>query len=153
MCMTALPSEVRKTILDDHRWLREFLADVGELARRVSEGDRSLAGRLRERAEALRERFLGHLDLEEQHLAPALRDTPGWGRERAEALRREHAAQRQRFETLVADLRDARRSPRDIAVEVGLLVRALLADMEHEEKTLLSPAVLRDDPMTIGEPE
>jgi hypothetical protein len=69
-----LPSQVRRTILDDHRWLRALLADTDEIARRVLEGDHALAGRLRERAVAMSARFLGHLRLEETDLVPALRD-------------------------------------------------------------------------------
>lgn len=149
----ATPSQVRAAILDDHRWLREFLAEADALARHVLAGDHLHASRLRERAHAVRERFLRHLELEERHLVPALRDTPGWGEERADLLHREHAAQRQRFDALLRDLRDARRSEVDIAGELRRLVADLLADMAHEEEDLLTRAVLRDEPVVLGEPD
>ena len=149
-----LPSQIRQTILDDHVWLREFLADVDETARRVAEGDHALGGRLRERTLAMSERFQRHLDLEEEHLVPVLRDTDAWGAERAAMLLREPAGQRERFGELLRDLRDARRPAHQMAGEVRLLVRDLLFDMEHEERTLLSPKLLRDDPVVVdGEPE
>ncbi len=149
-----LPSQVRSIILGDHVWLRELLADIDELARRVAEGDHELLGRLRERVPRMSERFLRHLDLEEERLVPALRDADAWGDERAALLLREHAGQRERFGELLRSLREARSPARTLALEVRLLVRDLLFDMEHEEYALLSPSVLRDDPVVVdGEPD
>ncbi len=148
-----LPSQVRKMILGDHVWLREFLTDLDELARRVAGGDHELLGRLCERVLEMRERFLRHLDLEEEFLVPALRDADAWGDERAALLLREHAGQRERFGELLKSLRETRPPARAVALEIRLLVRDLLLDMEHEEHALLSPHVLRDDPVVIGEPE
>ena len=78
-----LPSEVRRMILDDHEWLRTQLAEVDDLARRVLEGESGLVERLREIGTTLQTRFLEHLDLEDRHLLPALRDADAWGEERA----------------------------------------------------------------------
>ena len=148
------PSQVRRMILDDHVGLRGLLADLDELARRVEDGDHELLGRLRERFLELSERFLHHLDLEEETLVPALRDADAWGEERAALLLREHADQRGRFGELRKSLRESRSSARSLALEIRLLVRDLLFDMEHEEHTLLSPRVLHDDPVVVdGEPE
>lgn len=147
------PSQVRRLILEDHVWLRALLADVDELARRVAEGDHELLGRLRERFHTMSERFHGHLDLEEEQLVPALRQADAWGAERAAMLLREHAGQRERFGELVRELRDVRRPIRAVALEIRLLIRDLLFDMEHEEHALLSPKVLHDDPVVDGEPE
>lgn len=145
-----LPSQVRRTILDDHRWLRALLADTDEIARRVLEGDHALAGRLRERAVAMRERFLGHLRLEESHLVPALRDADDWGEERAALLQAEHAEQRERFAALLDALQQPRAHPGALAADVRALVRDLVADMEKEERTLLADTVLRDDPVVVS---
>jgi iron-sulfur cluster repair protein YtfE (RIC family) len=149
-----LPSQVRRVILDDHRWLRELLADARETARRVETGDHALCGRLRELSQTLHQRFLGHLALEEQHLVPALRDADAWGVERAGLLLAEHAGQRER----VAELLDALRQPCGncpvLARAVGSLADDLLADMEHEEATLLAERVLHDDPVVVdAEPD
>jgi hemerythrin-like domain-containing protein len=142
-------SEVRRRILDDHGWLRAVLDDVEEVARRVVEGDLELGVRLRERAAALRERFLSHLDLEDAFLVPALREADDWGEERAACLAREHASQRERFAVLLDDLRDPHRNARDVAREVRALVHDLRLDMEHEERSMLAPDLLRDDPITV----
>jgi hemerythrin-like domain-containing protein len=141
------PSEVRRTILEDHGWLRALLADVDEVARRVLAGDAGLGARLRERGEALHGRFLRHLALEEQQLVPALRDADEWGEERAARLEIEHAAQRAQLERLLAELRDASRTGREVAVALHELVSDLVDDMDHEERTLLDERVLHDDPV------
>jgi hemerythrin-like domain-containing protein len=148
------PSQVRRMILDDHRWLRELLADAEDTARQVEAGDHALTGRLRERAQAMRERFLAHLDLEETHLVPALREADAWGEERSARLLREHAEQRERFAALLAALRGPCGDAPALARDVRALVADLLTDMEHEEATLLADRVLHDDPVVVdGEPE
>ena len=149
-----LPSQVRRIILDDHRWLRELLGEVEALARRVEAGERDLAGRLREQAAGLRERFFGHLALEEEQLVPALRDADAWGEARAADLAREHAAQRERFDHLLHSLRQPCGDCDAVARELRGLVADLLADMQHEEAALLSERVLHDDPVVVdAEPD
>jgi hemerythrin-like domain-containing protein len=148
-----LPSQVRQLILEDHVWLRAVLATVDDLAHRVADGDRELLGRLRERVADMSQRLMGHLDLEEEVLVPALRDADAWGDERADLLLRKHAGQRERFGELLRSLREARAPLRAVALETRLLVRDVLFDMDHEEHALLSPRVLRDDPVVDGEPE
>jgi len=148
-----LPSQVRRVILDEHRWLRELLADTGEIARRVEAGDHERTGHLRERAQRMRARFLRHLDFEEEQLVPALRDADDWGEERADMLLREHADQRERFAALLRELQQPCSDPRPLARDVQALVRDLLADMDHEESELLSERVLHDDPVVVGEPD
>jgi len=138
-------------MLDEHRWLRELLADTGEIARRVEAGDHERVGHLRERAQRMRTRFLQHLDLEEEQLVPALRDADDWGEERAALLLREHADQRERFAALLHELHQPCSDPRPLAHDVQRLVRDLLADMEHEESELLSERVLHDDPLVVDE--
>ena len=56
------PSEVRRTILDDHVALRELLAELDQLARRLLAGEEELAPDVREVGERFRERFLRHLE-------------------------------------------------------------------------------------------
>jgi hemerythrin-like domain-containing protein len=148
-----LPSQVRQLILEDHVWLRAVLATVDDLAHRVADGDRELLGRLRERVADMSQRLMGHLDLEEEVLVPALRDADAWGDERADLLLREHAGQRERFGELLRSLREARAPLRAVALETRLLVRDVLFDMDNEDHALLSPRVLRDDPVVYGEPE
>jgi len=146
-------SQVRRTILDDHAWLSELFRDADAIARRVEAGDHALTGRLRERAHAMHDRFLRHLEFEEAFLVPALRDSDAWGEERAAELLREHAEQRDRFATLLHELRAPCGDPGPLAREVRRLAESLLADVEREESTLLGGNVLRDDPVVEGEPD
>lgn len=149
-----LPGQIRRMILDDHRWLRELLADVDATAQRVEAGDHELTGRLRERALAMRERLLAHLDLEEAHLVPALRRAGAWGEERAGRILREHAEQRERFAVLLEALRRPCGNSPDLARGVHDLVGDLLAEMHDEEAAMLDERVVHDDPVVAGgEPE
>lgn len=149
-----LPSQVRRTILDQHVWLHEFLSGMQALAGRVEGGEQDLAAKLRERTAAMSDRFLRHLEFEEAYLVPALRDADAWGEERAERLLREHDEQRERFRALMHGLRQPCADARTLARDVRTLVRDLLADMEHEERDLLSERLLHDDPVVVdGEPE
>jgi iron-sulfur cluster repair protein YtfE (RIC family) len=147
-----LPSEIRQRILDDHGQLRRLFADLRELLGEPAAGPS--AGAVRELAAALRQRFLAHLDLEERLLVPALRDADAWGAERADRIAREHALQRAQLERLLTHLRDATYAPSELARELDALVSELQVDMEHEERTALSPTLLRDDVIAVdGEPE
>jgi len=152
------PSEVRRTILDDHAALRALFADLRDLLRRLEqEGDSESSGdrkeQLRELAAALRQRFLRHLELEERTLVPALRRTDAWGEERARRVLDEHASQRQRLDALLEELGTPGSSGAALVVELEALLEDLLADMEHEERSVLSERLLRDDVITLGEPE
>ncbi len=143
------PSAVRKRILEDHVVIRGHLSAVDGLARRALAGEEGLEAELRRAGETLRERFLEHLTLEDTHLVPALRDADAWGDERAARVEKEHAEQRAQMEELLADLRDSRRGVVEIAQELLDLVNALVADMEHEERAVLDPEILRDDVVAI----
>lgn len=141
------PSHVRKRILEEHERLRVLLEELDDAARRLLEGDEALALRLRVLAEALREKFLRHLDLEDEILVPTLREIDPWGPERAKQVSEEHLEQRALFQRLFADLHDGRRPAVEVAVELRALVSALLLDMQGEEAHVLHPDVLHDDPM------
>ncbi len=143
-------SAVRQRILEDHAVIRGLLAEADALARRALAGEDGLGDALRQAGEALRERFLTHLALEDEHLVPALRDSDAWGEERAARVEAEHAEQRAQMERLLQDLRDGRRSTASIAEEILEQVEALIADMEHEERAVLDPDLLRDDVVNVG---
>jgi len=141
---------IRERILQDHEVIRRHLASVDALARRALAGESGLEPELREAGEALRERFLAHLALEDAHLVPALRDSDAWGEERAARVEHEHREQRAQMEQLLTDLRDGRRGGGELAQELLDLVDALIADMEHEERAVLDPDVLRDDVVGVA---
>jgi hypothetical protein len=68
----------------------------------------------------------------------------GWGPERVEELRSEHARQRQALEAVVAGLGSGWSGHR-LARELGRLAGDLLRDMDDEEQGCLRPGLLCDD--------
>lgn len=144
------PSSVRQRILDDHEALRVLLAEVEELVRRTRSGDADASQALLERGRALRARFLDHLALEDAHLVPALRAADAWGEERARRVEVEHAEQRERMQALLDHMESPQRSVDQLAEELAALVADLRADMEGEERAVLSEDLLRDDVVSIN---
>lgn len=143
------PSEIRKCILEQHQELRDLLANVDALAKRAVAGEAGCAAELRQAGRVLLDKLVAHLDLEDRTLVPAVRDTDSWGEERAARLSQEHLEQRELFEYILARLRDAERASILLGRELHAFVEALLADMEHEEQTILDENLLRDDVVAI----
>lgn len=143
------PSQVRETILEQHAALRERLAELRELAADATSGDAAGADLLREAGLRVLTMLGSHLDFEDLHLLPALREADAWGEERAKLVTREHAEQRELFDYTVARLRDTSRPSRLLARQIETLVEAILEDMNEEEKTMLDENLLRDDVVGI----
>lgn len=143
------PSRVREKILLDHRQLREELAPIEELAKRVVEGDESAAAELRSKAERFHENLARHMTWEDEHLAPTLRDIDAWGEERVGRLAAEHAEQRERLASFLEHLHDDQRSKREVAKDILELGSWLREDMEGEERITLDPNVVKDDPIVV----
>jgi len=143
------PSQVRLRILEDHARLRSLFAELDDVARRVLEGESELAFRLRVLAEALRECFLSHLDLEDAVLVPAVRRADAGGPERAERVAREHREQRHLFQHLLGELSDPERPVEKLASDLRSLVQELYRDMSQEEESILDEDLLRDDVVGI----
>jgi len=143
------PSEIRKTILEQHQELRGLLAKVDALAKRAVAGEAGCAEELRQSGRTLLDKLVAHLDLEDRSLVPAVRDADAWGEERAARLSHEHLEQRELFEYILARLRDSNRASILLGRELHAFVEALLADMEHEEQTILDEKLLRDDVIAI----
>lgn len=123
-------------LLEQHEQLRARLLDAEVLARRflrkeeVSEElDRAL-GRLRDS-------FTEHNRYEEALLAPLLRLDPDVGERRIERMVEEHAEEHRVIRAFLA------RPRHEIAPELGDWVEEIEAHMEAEERTFLSPRVLR----------
>ena len=141
---------VRDEILAQHSALRRFLEEVAAAARATGAGDESSGRSLCAMCMRLRSRFERHLAFEEATLVPALRQTDPWGVERARRLVDEHARQRQELSTLVA-LGQMEHDARTVAFVLQTLVSDILIDMEHEERELLVPEVLRDDLIVLDQ--
>jgi hypothetical protein len=90
-----------------------------------------------------------HTELEDQILAPALRDIDAWGAVRADQLLAHHQTQRADVHE-VSKLFERLPATRDIVRVISALVQELRADMEHEERDLLNAELLRDDVVAVG---
>jgi iron-sulfur cluster repair protein YtfE (RIC family) len=143
------PSEVRRTVLGEHAKLRGLLAEVQSLVSLVARGHRDAEDLLRERGRALHDFFCGHLDLEDRILVPALRQSDGWGEERARLVSEEHREQREIMSYILERLTDPQRPGILVARDLASLADRLAADMMHEEDAMLSDRVLRDDVIAI----
>ena len=141
----AIPSAVRKRILEEHKLLLQLLAETEELAERVLAEDRGAADELSRQARELYRTLLRHLELEDQILIPALLDTGAYGPERVERLQSEHARQR---DQLRAALGSVASDSASLAQSLQEFVPSVRNDIAYEEDELLSSAVLRDDPTT-----
>jgi iron-sulfur cluster repair protein YtfE (RIC family) len=137
------PSEARTQLLEEHTALRERMNRTASLAARLlldapveADFTRELAG--------LRDAFAKHNTLEESYLVPFLRDADAWGPIRVERMveahRQEHVALRKILEG----------EPREVAQRMSDIIEDLEAHMQHEERTFLSPAVLKDDLINVG---
>ena len=147
------PSEVRQRVLADHAALRRLLDHLEQSAARVAQDEPSAVSSLRAEGERLLATLREHMGWEDRFLAPALRRADAWGEERARQLDGDHREQRELLKHVLAGLRDASRPAAVLARNLLDLVTLLRADMEHEERTLLDPRVLRDDVISLGEPE
>ncbi len=144
-----LPSQVRRTILEDHEHLRGALSALEALADALVAGDRAPAAEALAALHAMKQRFFDHLDLEEAIMVPALRDADAWGPERAQLVLDEHREQRAELEAMVQELDRPDVSPETIGRRIRAWIEALRVDMEHEESAVLSPDLLRDDVIAI----
>ena len=145
-----LPSQVRRTILEDHEHLRGELVALESLAKVLAAGHREPLATALSALQAMKQRFFDHLDLEEAILIPALRDADSWGPERADLVLREHTEQRAEFEQLVVQLALPGIAAEAVGRRIATWIGALRADMDHEDTAVLSPDLLRDDVVSIN---
>jgi iron-sulfur cluster repair protein YtfE (RIC family) len=140
------PSKVRALILRQHAEISASLAQLaGTVAPLAQDAASSAeASRLCRRLYA---QLSEHLDLEDEVLVPALRETDAWGGLRADALIRHHQGQRQELILLVST--DGI-EPSHLAERLMQLIEGLRQDMAQEERDILSADLLRDDVLAIA---
>jgi hypothetical protein len=131
---TPRPSEIRELILAQHEELR---AEYAALDSRV----------LRERCGGLYRMLLRHIAVEDTYLAPALRETDGFGPLRADDLEQEHDRQRRLLRYALSSI-DETTAGATLTQSIPPLLESLRADMAHEERDLLDPDLLKDDSIT-----
>lgn len=145
------PSVVRERVLFEHRLLRAQLAELEQAANRVLAGkDAALV--LRRLGLEMLDALETHMDNEERALVPTLEAIDSWGIVRVARLEEDHAHQR----AVIAALRDdvdgsSNKLDAEIADEVRWFIGLLRKDMAREERELLSPELLRDDAVVVGQ--
>jgi iron-sulfur cluster repair protein YtfE (RIC family) len=141
------PSEIRRTLLDEHARLRRLLDELEDLAQREAQGEElgrrvpALAGQLARAVEA-------HNAAEEQVLEPLLRTVDAWGTQRIEDMLVEHVKE---HAEIVAALDAAGRAAThpEFARAFPRLAESLRAHMDREERTFLARDLLRDDLVNV----
>jgi hypothetical protein len=142
------PSHVRVRILEDHEAIRQQLSEL-EAATDALLGDKASMMHVGELTQSLLVVLARHTELEDEILAPALKDIDAWGAVRADQLLAHHQTQRADIRE-VSKLFDLQLVACDVARVVHALVQDLRADMEHEERDLLNADLLRDDLVAVG---
>ena len=134
--MTVLPDQARAQLLQEHERLRELMSDALDLARRALHGVGSWS-ELGRALDALLDAFAAHNVSEETLLAPILRANPAVGPARVARMLEEHAAEHMAMRSALAG------APEAVAGRIGELAEDIDAHMAAEERTFLSPGVLR----------
>jgi acetoin utilization protein AcuB len=137
------PSAVRQRILGEHVAIAEMMDRLESLAGKVNDGDRDSVEELRAGVRGLYERLGRHIDLEDRILAPALRDTPGFGELREQQLVSHHDEQRKSIKAHLAALEDIKGPA--LAAQIVEFIAEVRADMKHEDDDFLKPELLKDD--------
>jgi iron-sulfur cluster repair protein YtfE (RIC family) len=141
-------SEIRQAILGEHEQLRARMRELqaaleGAGATATAGVPPVLPGALH----AFLQEFLKHIDHEEAILRPVLAHVDAWARHRVESMDSEHAEQRARLTALAR--MDPASDPRSFVSGVRETLEWIRQDMAGEEKTMLSPELLRDDIIVI----
>lgn len=128
---------VRTTLLAQHEQLRGRLAECSALAKQLRDGEPVL-GELEVALAELRGAFAEHNVLESTTLGPLLGSSQDWGKVLVDRMLEEHVAEHAVFWELLAG------TALDVANRMDELVDELDAHMAAEERTFLSPQVLRE---------
>jgi hypothetical protein len=147
--MTEHPSAetARRLVLSQHLGLRRLL--MMGLAQASDDHQGLPHEPLRALVSEIQSVFVQHLADEEGLILPILEDDLPLGPKRAVALREEHARQRAELEALCAWPEE--RSDLELATRFAQLAAALLEDITHEKREVLTADVIRDDGIAIDQ--
>lgn len=124
--------DLKMQILAQHNFIRALLVNVADLAQRVSEGDTSCDGKLREVSHELARALLRHMDDEERILGELVREGHAPSAGHLAEFGHNHVHQREllsHFDGRVERVQSAKR----LGEIVEALTHAVALDMEHEE--------------------
>lgn len=138
-----MPSEVRTKVLSQHREIEQMLSELEAGVAQLGQGGVD-AEQVKRAAYALRGILELHMNFEEAHMVPAIKEADGFGPERVRHLHADHAQQRQELDRLVDTIREAS-SPDDLTASVKRLADMLRNDIEEEEREYVTDKLLRDN--------
>lgn len=142
-------AEALTQILDDHVRIRQLLQAAIGVAERAEQGRWPATAVLRHLVTQVGTTLERHLAVEESLILPLLEDDLPVGPQRARMMREEHRRQREEIADLLAGIEGL--EVKRIGERLEDLARAFLVDMEHEERELLRPDVVRDDLVVIDQ--
>lgn len=146
-----LPADTaREAVLGQHRLIRAALETACGAADAALGAEVFPVQAVATAVTALRAVMEAHLGFEEQVLLPILGDDLPLGPERAEHMLAEHREQRAALARLQSEAGLHPELP-TLAAKLAGLASTLLADMEEEERSLLTRDALRDDVVAIGQ--
>jgi iron-sulfur cluster repair protein YtfE (RIC family) len=140
-------SKIRKIVLVEHEGLRGSMRSIEALLPLVSAGEKEALVTAQSQLKDLLNTFVRHIEHEERILRPVLEVIDAWGEVRRARMDQEHSEQRPLVMRLAAI--DPSPDPQTWAREVDEFIKMLRVDMADEEKTCLSPNVLRDDVVVV----
>lgn len=144
------PAETaRRRVLEQHVELRKLLAAGLDHVRATLSGDLSAQVPLSLLVDVTYDEFVRHLADEEALIVPILEDDLPLGPLRVAQLRDEHGRQCAELEALRGW--PERQDQTNLATRFGALALALLDDIEHEERELLTPDIIRDDGIVVDQ--
>ena len=145
-----IPADVaRFRIIEQHRGLRELLKTGLALVARPPGDDGDARRELPALLARTNQAFRCHLADEEALLLPILNDDVPVGPWRITALLEEHRRQTAEIDALCAPPPSC--TAEELAARYQKLAEALFADMDAEERDLITPDVIRDDGVVIDQ--
>jgi hypothetical protein len=143
-------STARRSILIQHQRIRALLARAREVAERALDQELQPPDAVASAIGDIHATLDVHLRFEEKVLVDILNDDLPLGPTRAARLLDEHRRQRATLAGIHAEAKAAPQLPM-LAAKLAFLASWLLDDMEEEERTLLTPEVVRDDMVCVDQ--
>ncbi len=143
-------SSARRVILIQHQRIRALLAHARDVAEHALDQEGQPSDSVASAIGDIHATFEVHLRFEEKVLTDIFNDDLPLGPERAVRLRDEHTRQRATLAGIHAEAMAGPHVPL-LAAKLAFLVSWLLDDMEEEERSLLTPNVVRDDLVAVDQ--
>jgi Hemerythrin HHE cation binding domain len=140
----------RRAILLQHQRIRALLARAREIAESALDQEPLPEDAVASAIGDIHTTLEVHLTFEEKVLVDIFNDDLPLGPMRAARLRDEHARQRATLAGLHAEAKAGPRVPM-LAAKLAFLASWLLDDMMEEERTLLTPDIIRDDLVAVDQ--